>query len=1489
MGFNDDSFNLLADARNEKAQADAEAEATATAAAAALTDEDIESQAQGDAEELIAEHFSKNDEQVSQITTDTAANSEQIRDCAIAANKDLDKLKHTYENVVLLLTRPVNSQGENVGDAPQEGLGLSRSKYDNWLSSLRSHVDPQQGGKLFDVGNARSPVGASIRNNQMFGSDNLTTVGHALYDAFQYGPLAPWQTLPDWDDEFGLATRRRSAMINAQIDVDTTGTDSSRANSLGKEFLAGSAVADVGVSGKFFKTAYPEGTGLLSDSQWQNYVFLQSQYQAGGEITDAVDYSYCPVADYPTGWQTGLMVLLKIVATMVGSASETSTAQQATNLVYGSNEILDPDNSAEAILKAEAGLQRVCFPKYLKDFLPSTPHTSNDTPTIKKERLIASSNHGSYLGFRSDDRDPAGDTIGDGQYVSNASQLCKQLGEAAAKLSALSEYQNEHSAVTEEMVKKSKMNAMISPNVRAGLQRSAAILTWITGELKPYFGDTEQTTGIGQYYVCILEAADKQSELNDQLEELITEAGENAREVPDWYENASPEQKKLYDNGLAAAIAARRRQVELGKSDPLAADGLSIQDHLFNEQCFLLRFIDLFAEHKIDWLDPYITDTAKANKRLPYVMSSQNDIPAKANATLLVNGDPYGFINKLTVSPKLEALMNIANHELSSIQPRIRLFKVVYPQVADVGTDKDAYEVEMDFDSNTTREDLSLFLANGGLRGVGSGIKSFNFSYEGSNPFAVKKSIKANLKIFANSMDELFRPRRGTNSQGQEVEYKYVDLVLKTGGNKLISAADNSKCSNGATDTQRQNIELADLNFRLKAQVGLASPGTGGDLSAVSSDVRSALQESFVTLNLTPTVHNFEIDELGRVILNINYLAYIEEFFDSAHFNIFADAHLYNDSSAQGLVALRRLQRTMALEHVAKKCDSTAKNQLKEEYKKEVNREVRASISYLIESMIEQRKIRYLEIPTDKVTNIDRLSPEESEKLYNDVHRAIVDRANMDNNTETARTAQDADAQVQNDLVEKLGNTLEQYAPETAEGEKEEQNDDAIALALMSGDYVNTTLTYFYVSDLVDMILHNIDKELSAMVHGNSIKIGLNTLKTPKGQTITVSDDIVEAKRRELEATKRAFEKLRILLGPVEIRTQGGGNTGTYNLQITLGDIPISVKYFVGFLTDKMLKKNESLYSLTKFLNDLFNILVKDFLNSTDCGTANSQKIRVQQSALTSYAPIKETINSEGTYDIVTLAQSGISMGREANNLVNFRTSINNLTTTKQKNGEQVSILNISGPEGSAKTTVPLNNEFNFFVYSAGQVQPMERMKGNKSEDERRGIFHYLLGRDRGLIKNIKLSKTQTKGLAEVRFEQDGYDGLQQMRVVYDVQIDSYANVNTFPGTYLYVDPKGFLPHYQNAPDLTKIGIGGYYMIIRAEHEFGPGIANTTIHAKWVNSIENDAIEANCRELETEAHGSGDRANPSCRFVDPPKEPQPTVEEEDGTWWNPFN
>jgi hypothetical protein len=167
-------------------------------------------------------------------------------------------------------------------------------------------------------------------------------------------------------------------------------------------------------------------------------------------------------------------------------------------------------------------------------------------------------------------------------------------------------------------------------------------------------------------------------------------------------------------------------------------------------------------------------------------------------------------------------------------------------------------------------------------------------------------------------------------------------------------------------------------------------------------------------------------------------------------------------------------------------------------------------------------------------------------------------------------------------------------------------------------------------------------------------------------------------------------------------------------------------------------------------------------------------------------------------------------------------------------------------------------------VYYAGRVQPKESMTGNRNADQSRGIFHYILGRDRGIVKNISLSKNEAPGLKEVRFEQEGYDGLAQLREIYDVNISTFANLHAFPGTYIYVDPRGFSPSLGNIDlkkfDLTDLGIGGYYMIINSEHSFEAGVMNSNLTAKWVQSLD-----AENRDSESDSSsGDGGKTVKKC-------------------------
>jgi hypothetical protein len=872
---------------------------------------------------------------------------------------------------------------------------------------------------------------------------------------------------------------------------------------------------------------------------------------------------------------------------------------------------------------------------------------------------------------------------------------------------------------------------------------------------------------------------------------------------------------------------------------------------LFREQCFLLNYIDVFLKRKLK------EDVMEKKKTLPYVQPAgyatavPNASTIATNSSLLLAGDPYGFINKLTLNPRLGELVNISNADLSLLQPSIRLYKIVYDEYGN-----DDYQVEMKFDTHMTQKALTMFGSDLGARGVGVGIKNFVFSYEGSNPFAIKKSIKANLKIFASNFRELLKERDGRSMSLEDSSvtgtrrYKYVDLALKTGRANHTSSPASGDCS--TVDLMEQNENLADLNFRLRAEVGWA-PVEGTEAS-LSADLKKAIQSSYVTLNLTPTVHNFDIDETGQVILNINYLAYIEEFFDNKNFNIFANAITPRSGN---LATVENLKRSLALEEIARKCkDSNVAAEVKEDFKTRVAEDSRVAMQNLMTQLIQRNQIHYLNMPYDELKEY---------LLRNDANSLAKVTALVNNNASLTEAQ----------LNSSLGRALSEFEKQkTAENQgDDEPAQDAIAAALLAGEQSGAVVSYFYLGRLVDVILEQIDLELETL--GNTPYLtsdaAMASIGLPSGEAIILEPSTRRKKKREFEIAYENFKRLRILLGPVEFANSPSSRQVVVT-NATFGDIPVSVKYFMEFLTEKMLKKEETFYSLTKFLNDVMNEFVRDFLNNRDCFRNMKTKVRAQQASLTSWSPDKE-------HDVLTLktAQMGLAESVFKREVVNGKATLtvdsDKLAATDMFRAhlDDVSsrlkdhpILYLSGPPG-ARVAISPDHEFNYFVYFAGQVQPLDKMKGNRTADEERGIFHYMLGRDRGLIKNISLKKTQTKGLAEVRFEQDGYDGLRQLRVVYDVEIDSFSNINTYPGTYIYVDPAGFDPGYNvDAIKLTELGIGGYYMIIRSEHDYGPGKANSRIIAKWVNQVEAEAAQNECQTLQEQGSGTADRNEDVC-------------------------
>jgi hypothetical protein len=117
-------------------------------------------------------------------------------------------------------------------------------------------------------------------------------------------------------------------------------------------------------------------------------------------------------------------------------------------------------------------------------------------------------------------------------------------------------------------------------------------------------------------------------------------------------------------------------------------------------------------------------------------------------------------------------------------------------------------------------------------------------------------------------------------------------------------------------------------------------------------------------------------------------------------------------------------------------------------------------------------------------------------------------------------------------------------------------------------------------------------------------------------------------------------------------------------------------------------------------------------------------------------------------------------------------------------------------------------------------------------------IYHFIIGKDSGIIKSINFSKTDIPLAAEARALQEGGKVINRLRQMYSSEVRLFGNNIFRPGDYIYIDPI----FYGNNNIQDSIGIGGYYMVTKVNTNISPSNFDTTLscyHQAWV-IIEKD-------------------------------------------------
>ena len=347
--------------------------------------------------------------------------------------------------------------------------------------------------------------------------------------------------------------------------------------------------------------------------------------------------------------------------------------------------------------------------------------------------------------------------------------------------------------------------------------------------------------------------------------------------------------------------SARLEEVEDKGDDFLAAR------YRFAEQCYLMDNLASLAENH------------RRSQNLPNFDGSGDRVTSygilpnyKYNKVHILEGNGSSMLNKLKFRKSADALLDASPAELSSLIPMIKLFKVVYEgKLGEEGPQSVDYEIPFTFLNHTLTSDAvkrdiapadqKYLQPASGRSGVG--IKSFDWEYIATNPDTIRNDIKAKLILYFQSFDDLIICRNAVTPDGDNVKYRYLDLIVHAGGSSVCDQEQEPEGSNedDVPDEMGCGTQLTDYDssfYEIRAVVGWAANNS----EALSLDLKKSITENQTAIYLTLEEHEFGIQQDGTFTLTIHYRGRLEGILTSPKANILNPSLVPHQDSYQSEV-----------------------------------------------------------------------------------------------------------------------------------------------------------------------------------------------------------------------------------------------------------------------------------------------------------------------------------------------------------------------------------------------------------------------------------------------------------------------------------------------------------------------------------------------------------------------------------------------------------
>ena len=276
------------------------------------------------------------------------------------------------------------------------------------------------------------------------------------------------------------------------------------------------------------------------------------------------------------------------------------------------------------------------------------------------------------------------------------------------------------------------------------------------------------------------------------------------------------------------------------------------------------------------------------------------------------------------------------------------------------------------------------------------------------------------------------------------------------------------------------------------------------------------------------------------------------------------------------------------------------------------------------------------------------------------------------------------------------------------------------------------------------------------------------------------------------------LKNARILMGPIEYYDNKGVLRTT-----NLARFPISFNFFRAWFLRKVVRRKRSQMPLGAFITTLINDLVMPALG---VGMPKSFKAPSSRSSLVSLTLPGKQDKAGGA----PILSCGRALGR-------FKEALpqKQVINTDSADFDQ-NYYSIVRQAQSSESLIKTSYDY-LLVYVTTHRNIIDR-RGDPVEDIKDGIYHFNIGSDMGLLKNMSFKRVGITGLVELRSkqaEEQGVDSLDQLKFPYDTNLKLVGTSLFTPGMFYYVNPSlAGLGSVEDASSLAyKMNLGGYHLV----------------------------------------------------------------------------